>query len=204
VTVHIRLVADADAAQIQAIYAPIVEETHISFEYEVPTVEEMAKRIQSKVIKYPWLVAERADGMILGYAYAGAWRERTAYSWVTETTIYTHEAARRTGVARGLYTALFGALRTQGFCQAIAGIAQPNAASVYFHEALGFRYAGQHPKTGYKFGRWIDMAFWQLELQAPPETPAPTLETARAARLPAWRAALHLGETLIRPTESLS
>ncbi len=199
-TVHIRLATDADAVQIHAIYAPIVRETHISFEYEVPSVAEMAGRIRSKLVKYPWLVAERADGLLLGYAYAGLWRERTAYSWVIETTIYTHAEARRMGVARGLYTALFGALRVQGYCQAIAGIALPNDASRGFHEALGFAHIGSFPKVGYKFGRWIDIGFWQLELQPPPAESTPPLETALACQSPAWAEALRAGESLIRST----
>jgi phosphinothricin acetyltransferase len=197
-TTRIRPATEADAAQIQAIYAPIVQETHISFEYEVPSVEEIAGRIRGKLVKYPWLVAVRPDGLILGYAYAGQWRERTAYSWVAETTIYTHAEARRGGVARGLYTALLGALRVQGYCQAIAGVSLPNEASVRFHESMGFIYAGNFAKVGYKFGRWIDVAFWQLELQPPPVEATPPLETAAASQLPPWAEAMQAGESLIR------
>jgi phosphinothricin acetyltransferase len=204
VTVRIRLATEADATSILSIYAPIVQETHISFEYEVPSVEEMVGRIRGKLVKYPWLVAERADGLLLGYAYAGVWRERTAYSWTVETTVYIHAGSRRTGTARGLYTALFGALRVQGYCQAIAGIALPNDASVGFHEALGFQYVGNHPQVGYKFGRWIDVAFWQLELQPPPTQSTPTLETAAASQLSAWSDALRAGEALIRSAEGRS
>lgn len=199
-SIRIRLATEADAPSVLEIYAPIVQETHISFEYEVPSAAEIAGRIRGKLVKYPWLVAEREDGLILGYAYAGLWRERTAYSWTVETTIYTHAEARRTGVARGLYTALFGALRVQGYCQAIAGIALPNEASVGFHEAVGFIYTGNFEKVGYKFGRWIDVAFWQLELQPPPTASTPTLDTTVASQLPAWADALRAGEALIRST----
>lgn len=199
-SIRIRLATEADAPSVLEIYAPIVQETHISFEYEVPSAAEIAGRIRGKLVKYPWLVAEREDGLILGYAYAGLWRERTAYSWTVETTIYTHAKARRTGVARGLYTALFGALRVQGYCQAIAGIALPNEASVGFHESVGFIYTGNFEKVGYKFGRWIDVAFWQLELQPPPTVSTPTLDTTVASQLPAWAVALRAGEALSRST----
>lgn len=201
----LRLATAADAPDILDIYAPIVRETVISFEYIVPTLEEMAKRILSKTERYPWLVCER-DGRVMGYAYAGMWRERVAYSWTVESTIYVHPQAQRTGIARALYTTLFDLLRLQGFCQVMGGIALPNDASVRLHEALGFVHIGTHPRVGCKLGGWVDLGFWQLALQLPPAEPRPPLSVEAAQQLPGWQAALHAGMTRLssNPSEGSS
>jgi phosphinothricin acetyltransferase len=188
----IRLATPADAQSVLDIYAPIVRETIISFEYDVPTVEEMADRIAEKVQRYPWLVYER-DGQMMGYAYAGTWRARKAYSWVVESTIYVHPAAHRTGIARALYSTLFDLLRLQGYCQVMGGIALPNDASVVFHEALGFTPVGIYRKVGHKQDRWVDVGWWQLELDASTEAPQPPLTIDEARQLPGWAAALSAG-----------
>ncbi len=172
-----RLVTEADAPAILEIYAPIVWETVISFEYEVPSEEEMRGRIRSKLAHYPWLVMER-EGMLLGYAYAGRWRDRAAYDWTVETTVYVNVAARRGGVGRTLYGALFETLRQQGFVQAVAGVTLPNDASVGLHEAVGFAPTGITHNAGYKFGGWHGVAFFEMTLQPPPDAPSPTRELA--------------------------
>ena len=184
----IRLVTEDDAPRILEIYAPIVRETVISFEYEVPSEDEMRQRIRGKLEHgYPWLVMER-DDLLLGYAYAGRWRDRAAYDWTVETTIYVNSAARRGGVGRTLYKALFDVLRLQGFVQAVAGVTLPNDASVGLHQAVGFIPTGTTNNAGYKFGGWYGVAFFEMTLQTPPDVPEPTRDVARLVGTEAWKA----------------
>src|SRR5262245_28006350 len=130
----LRLAMASDAGQIQAIYAPIVRETAISFELEPPSVDEMQRRIAHTLDRFPWLVCER-EGTILGYAYAGEHRARPAYQWSVDVSVYVHDRVRRAGVGKALYACLFPILSWQGFCTAHAGIALPNPGSVGLHEA---------------------------------------------------------------------
>src|SRR5690606_40040690 len=129
----IRLATEQDAAQIQAIYASIVRETAISFEFDPPTVEEMRQRIRKTFERLPWLVYEDR-GAILGYVYASPHRERAAYQWSVDVSVYVRADARRSGVGRALYTSLFRLLALQGYYNAYAGISLPNPASVSLHE----------------------------------------------------------------------
>jgi L-amino acid N-acyltransferase YncA len=171
----IRTATPDDAAEVLAIYAPIVERTFISFEVEVPSVAEMAERIEKTLATHPWLVFEDEAG-VAGFVYAGAHRARPAYRWSVDVTVYIAERARRRGVGQALYQALFAILRRQGFHMAFAGIALPNAGSVGLHEALGFQPIGIYPKVGYKLGDWRDVGWWQMELQPmadPPAEPVP-------------------------------
>src|SRR5262245_16858630 len=138
----IRLATEDDAAAVQEIYAPNVLYTAISFEMEVPSVEEMRARIHKNLLTHAWLVCENGQGEIVGYVYGGKHRERTAYQWSVEVTAYISEKAQRSGVARGLYNSLFTIHRLQGYYSAFAGIALPNDASVGAHTALGFQSIG--------------------------------------------------------------
>ena len=130
---------------------------------------------------YPWLVATEGDsadapGGVIGYAYAGRFRERPAYRWVVETTIYVADVAQRQGAGRLLYEALVDTLRAQGFTQAVGVIALPNDRSITLHEAVGFRRAGVYREVGFKQGRWIDVGVWQCHLNdstVPPKEPRP-------------------------------
>ena len=133
---------------------------------------ELESRIESTLETYPWLVCER-DGWIAGYAYAARLRRRPAYQWSVEVSAYTHLDARRSGVARALYIALFEALKGQGFVNAYAGITLPNEGSVGLHEALGFEPLGVYRNVGHKHGGWHDVAWWRLAIQDPPENPEP-------------------------------
>lgn len=189
-TAIMRLATAEDAAKVLAIYAPIVRETAISFEYEVPDEGEIRKRIVSKLEHHPWLVMEDGDRM-LGYAYAGRWRDRAAYDWTVETTIYVSADARRSGIGRKLYHALFAALRLQGFVEAVAGATLPNEGSVGLHRAVGFRDMGVKRNAGYKFGRWYDVAFFERSLQPAPASPAPTKSVYELINTPAWQALLN-------------
>jgi phosphinothricin acetyltransferase len=165
----------ADAAACLDIYRPYVLDTVISFETEVPTVEQMADRISRA---HEWLVLD-ADNVVTGYAYAAQFNPRAAYRWAVETTIYLAPSVRRTGGGRMLYTELLRRLADRGFRRAFAGIAQPNEASNALHKAFGFRPVGYYPRVGWKLGAWRDVEWWQLDLLGPseneadPEPPSP-------------------------------
>lgn len=185
---HIRLATPGDAADIQAIYAPVVCDTVISFEYEEPTVAEMARRIARIMPHLPWLVWVERDGegagadRVVGYAYAGAHSERAAYQWSVDLTAYIHAEWRGRGVGKALYAALLDILRELGYVNIYAGITLPNAASVALHESIGMQPVGVYRRVGYKFGAWHDVGWWSGELQPPPDAPtAPRSLTELAA-----------------------
>ncbi|HVN83584.1 MAG TPA: arsinothricin resistance N-acetyltransferase ArsN1 family B [Candidatus Binatia bacterium] len=192
----IRLAAADDAAAIQAIYAPIVRDTAISFEVDPPSVDEMRRRIDKTIVRWPWLVCER-DGEVCGYVYASQHRERAAYRWSVDVTVYIHERARRCGVGRALYTSLFKLLALQGYANAYAGITLPNAGSVGLHERLGFTPVGVYRTVGYKLGAWHDVGWWQLGVQAAATAPEPPLDLAAGQRLRDWGRAIAAGESLL-------
>ena len=173
--VALRLADPGDAGAIAAIYAPHVLAGIASFEVDVPDAAAVAGRMTAGGGLYPWIVAtEPGTGTILGYAHAGRFREREAYRWMAETTVYLAEAAQRRGIGRWLYEALLATLRRQGFTQAVGAIALPNPASVALHEAVGFRRAGVLRGAGYKRGGWINVGYWQRELApagSPPDEP---------------------------------
>ena len=154
-----------DAAAIAAIYAPVVRDTPISFELEPPDAAAMRQRVLDTLERRPWLVCER-EGEVVGYAYAASHRERAAYQWCVETSVYIAESARRQGVGRALYAALLPLLARQGYVHAYAGITLPNPASVGLHEALGFRPIGVYKAIGFKLGAWHDVGWWDLTLPA--------------------------------------
>ena len=168
----IRTARDDDAAAIHAIYAPSVTAGVATFETELPGVEAMRERIRSRLQHYPWLVWEEA-GEVLAYAYAGRFRERAAYDWIAETSIYVRADAHRRGIARKLYGVLLDVMRRQGINQAVGVITLPGAASVAMHESMGFSAAGVWRQCGYKLGQWWDVGVWQKQLQAPAAMPLP-------------------------------
>lgn len=165
-----RLATVDDAPAIAAIYAPYVRDTIVSFETAAPDAVEIAARIERIGGQYPWLAAS-ADGRLVGYAYACENRSRLAYRWSVDVAVYLDPAAQRQGVGSALYRKLFALLRAQGYVNAFAGIALPNAASVKLHEAMGFRLIGIYRNVGYKLGAWRDVGWWQLALSEPPQAP---------------------------------
>lgn len=168
----IRAAVPEDAAAIAAIYAPHVLVGTVSFETVAPDSRQMRARMAASAGLYPWMVATVGDGGgVLAFAYATRFREREAYRFVCETTIYVADAAQRQGAGRLLYEALIDTLRAQGFTQAIGVIALPNDSSIKLHEAVGFRRAGMYREVGYKNGRWIDVGHWQCALNEPSTPP---------------------------------
>ncbi|MEM7701617.1 MAG: arsinothricin resistance N-acetyltransferase ArsN1 family B [Pseudomonadota bacterium] len=152
-----------DAEAIQAIYAPIVETTTVSFEEVAPSVEEIAERIAVTSAHYPFLVATR-DEQVIGYAYASQHRTRAAYRASVDVAVYVSAIARGCGVGRALYAELLPLAAQHGYHAAFAGIALPNPSSVALHEAAGFEPVGVYREVGRKFGRWLDVGWWQKRL----------------------------------------
>lgn len=158
---NIRLANPSDAKSLLAIYAPYIERTSITFETEVPSVEAFGQRIAGYLASWPWLVCE-VDGQVAGYAYASRYRERVAYQWSVECSVYVHDNFLRSGIARALYTTLFEILRRQGFRNLYAVINLPNERSVAFHESCGFAYFATYEQVGYKLGLWKNVGWWRL------------------------------------------
>ncbi|WUR16062.1 arsinothricin resistance N-acetyltransferase ArsN1 family B [[Empedobacter] haloabium] len=166
--IAIRPAIAADAARICAIYNPYVEASTITFEEAPVSAAEMAGRIDAvHADGLPWLVLCR-DGEVIGYAYATRWRARPAYRYAVESTVYLAEGAAGTGHGERLYRHLLDALGALGLHTVIGGIAQPNVRSVALHERLGFTKVAHFAEVGFKLGRWVDVAYWQLVLPAGP------------------------------------
>lgn len=166
----LRIARSEDADALLAIYAPYVERTAITFEYEVPTLNEFRERIRHTLARYPYLVLEK-KGAILGYAYASPFKPRAAYSWDTELSIYLDQEKRGKGYGALLYKSLEFALKMQGILNLNACIAYPpkedeylTRGSVRFHKHMGFSKAGHFHKCGYKFDRWYDMVWMEKSI----------------------------------------
>ena len=185
----LRLATVADAAAVAEIYRPAVAERATSFELTPPDAAEMARRIERTLARTPWLVCER-DGAVVGFAYASPHRERPAYQWSVEVSVYIAAAAHRGGVARALYTALFAILALQGFRTALAGVTLPNPPSVRLHEAVGFTQLGVFRNIGYKLGQWHDVAWFERPLAEPTVDPPEPRPLPEVLGEPAFAAAL--------------
>jgi phosphinothricin acetyltransferase len=159
---RIRAATPSDAAAVAAIYNWYIANTVITFEVDPVSEDEMARRIAGVLANHEWLVLERA-GELLGYAYAGRFRERAAYGKATESTIYLRHGLEGKGLGGPLYSELIRRTFARGYRHLIGAIALPNDPSVRLHERLGFVPAGRLTRIGYKFDRWIDVGNWQLE-----------------------------------------
>jgi L-amino acid N-acyltransferase YncA len=188
----IRLATPADAPDVARIYAGPVQETAISFELVPPTPDEMAARIEASLKVAPWLVFAPA-GRATGYAYATRHRERAAYQWSVDVSVYIDPDHRRRGVGRALYESLLALLKLQGFYAAHAGITLPNPGSVGLHESLGFEPVGVYRAVGFKQGAWHDVGWWQLVLRERAGTPQAPRPLAEALTDPGFAPALQTG-----------
>ncbi len=167
----IRIASEKDVGGILKIYAPYIENTSFTFETEVPSERDFLERIKTCLLNWPWLVCE-IDGRIAGYAYAARYRERIAYQWSVESSVYIHDDFQRVGIARALYSALLAILKTQGFRNVYAVINLPNDKSVAFHESCGFEYFATYEKVGYKLGQWKNVGWWRLIINEFGDAPA--------------------------------
>ena len=161
----------ADARGILDLYEPYVLETNITFETMLPNLDEMEHRIQ-EYSKLGFLVCEQA-GIIIGYAYASKHRERAAYQWCCEVSVYVHENHHGQQIASKLYSDLIAILRSCGYVNAYAVITLPNSKSVKFHESMGFQPVGIYKSIGFKLGQWCDVGWWGLKIYEPSGNPEP-------------------------------
>lgn len=167
---HIRCAREDDAREFLRIYAYYVVHTAVTFDWETPGEEEFRKKIRQTLKRYPFLAAEE-DGEILGYAYAGPFKDRAAYDWSVETSIYVSKDQQGKGIGRALYQALEERLTAQGIQNAYACISYTDTedetltnASMRFHRRMGYQLCGTFRKCGYKFGRWYDMIWMEKML----------------------------------------
>lgn len=173
--ITVRLADESDAAAVVELYNWYVTHSTATFQYDPSTLEEMQQNIRGVLARAPFLVAEDAQGRLCGYACAHPLHPRAAYGWCVETTIYCDPHCMGQGVGGKLYRPLLAMLKAQGYRAAAALVTHPNPESEAFHKALGFHKAGVQPRSGYKFGRWLDVQTWWLDLCATPneEEPAP-------------------------------
>lgn len=159
----IRLATQADIPAILAVYAPYVENTTYTFEYDVPTLDAFTARFAAITAQFPWLVWEQ-DGKVLGYAYGSAPFERAAYGWCAEVSIYLAPEIQGIGIGRKLYAALEAFLKLQGYKIIFSLITAENSGSLVFHTRLGYSVCGNFPDCGLKFGRWLGVTWMKKEL----------------------------------------
>lgn len=159
-----------DAERLVQIYAPYVKDTAVSFEYDVPTVDEFRKRIEKISAKYPYIVCVK-DDVIVGYAYAGSYSPRAAYAWTVTTSIYVDASCRRQGIGSLLYKELEKRLKERGIINLLAGIAYCDTEDEYlthdsckFHKKEGYREVARMDTVGKKFDRWYDLVWMQKKI----------------------------------------
>ena len=165
-----RLARPEDARAVLEIYAPYIRNTNITFEYEVPSLSEFRDRMAGIMEGYPYLICE-IDGIAAGYAYAHRYKERAAYQWDAELSVYLREGCERRGIGQAFYTALMEILKEQHVRNVYGIVTSPNPPSEALHAAMGFRLAGVSLKTGYKLGKWIDVSCFERPLGDPDSPP---------------------------------
>ena len=168
----IRPALSTDTSSILDIYAPYILNTTVSFETSVPTIKDFSERIIANEESWPWLVYE-SEGVIAGYAYASKHRERAAYQWCVETSVYLDDRFQQKGIATKLYQTLFAILKYQGCRNVYAGITLPNEKSVHFHEKMGFKKIADYKNIGYKFNGWHTVRWYELQLNDYTDSPTP-------------------------------
>ena len=172
----IRPATPDDAADCLDVYGPFVDDTAVSFEQERPSQADYARRIERVSRTHAFLVAEERS-KVVGFAYAGVHRERHAYRWATEVSVYLGPEHRGRGLGRALYEPLFALLQEQGYRMLLAGVTLPNPASVGLHQSLGFEDVGVYRRIGWKVGSWHDVMWLARQLGSiaaePDEPPSP-------------------------------
>lgn len=168
--IKLRLASSEDADGVLSIYTPYVEETNVTFDYDVDEAKVFCQKIDEMLTEYPWIIAEH-EGKIIGYAYAKKHRDRVAYNWCSESSIYVHQDFQGKGLAKLLYEALLEILETQNMINVYAGIAQPNESSTMFHIKMGFTPVGVYKRVGFKNNQWHDVLWVHKTLIKHVETP---------------------------------
>jgi len=178
--VELRKASTQDAEQLLEIYGPYITDTAYTFETELPSVEEFQGRMNKYMARYPWIVAVEGE-QIKGYVYASLHRDREAYQWTCECSVYLREEWKGKGLGKLLYDGLFELLKMQGFRNVYAGITKPNDASERMHQKCGFEEFAVYENVGMKFDVWHHVGWWKLRLNEydpspPPPTDFPRLE----------------------------
>lgn len=175
----IRTATEADARRLLEIYGHYVKNTAITYEYDVPTLENFQQRIRNTLQQYPYLVAEE-EGKILGYAYAGRFHPRKSFDWAVEATVYVDKDARGRGIGKKLYEKLEECLCKQNYVNLMVSIAYPaqedeylTKNSVEFHSHMGYILCAHFHRCAYKFGRWYDLVWMEKCLCNHPKKPLP-------------------------------
>lgn len=161
----------SDAEELLSIYRPYVTDTAITFEYEVPSVEEFKNRIKETLEGYPYIVCEYKD-KIVGYAYAHRYGERAAFQWDVELSIYLDMNYKSLGIGKILYNKVIEILKLQNVQNIYACITSANDKSIKFHEKMGFEFIGIFKDTGYKFDKWYDITWFGMRVKDKNENPA--------------------------------
>ena len=190
----IRPATEQDVPEILAIYAPYVENSTATFEYDVPCRRSFLQRFYDITAQYPWLVWEE-DGKILGYAYASAPYSRAAFSWCAEPSIYLRPDVKGKGIGTKLYAVLEEILRLQGYRVLYALITSENTESIDFHRKNGYKFQAEFPDCGFKFQRWLGLTWMEKRIkivQSPSAFPCP------------WRSIVQDAETFSNILDSLS
>lgn len=172
---EIRLATIEDAKQVLEIYSNYVINTATSFETDVPSEQEMQSRIASCLQKYPWIVCV-INERIAGYVYSSKHREREAYQWSCESSVYVDDDFQGRGIGKKLYQLLFQILKLQGFRNVYAGITMPNEASINLHEKCGFKHFATYENIGYKLGKWHTVKWWKLQINNYDLNPPPPIK----------------------------
>ena len=185
-SIVLRPVRESDVPALLAIYSQYIE-TNITFEYDLPSEEEFLHRIREVTAVYPWLVCEKY-GRTVGYAYAHLYKERAAYAWDVELSVYTSREAEGMGIGRRLYGALLALLALQGVYTAYGRVTCPNEKSERLHEVMGFHKVGEEHGTGFKNGIWMDLTVYEKILSPHdgnprPITPLSVLDPAEVERI---------------------
>ena len=172
-TITLRDATPEDAAAVAELYNWYVTHSTATFQYDLCTEEFQRENIAYVQQRAPFLVAVNAAGKLCGFACAHPWHSRTAYAWDVELTVYCAHDCVGQGVGGRLYKALLDGVRQRGYCNAVALVTGQNKESCAFHKALGFKKIGVEPRTGYKFGQWLDLAYWWMDLRPGQEPPEP-------------------------------
>lgn len=159
----IKIATPDDAERLVEIYSYYVENTTVTFEYDVPTVEEFRQRIENTLKMFPYLVAED-NGLIIGYCYASPFKTRKAYGWSVETSIYVDKDSHSKGIGTLLYNKLEEYLKKQNIINTNAGISYPNDDSEAFHKKSGYKKVAHFEKVGYKLGKWVDVIWMEKSI----------------------------------------
>lgn len=180
--IQIRTASSDDAKALLEIYTPYVEKTAITFEYDIPTLQEFENRINRTLKNYPYLVAEQ-NGELLGYAYTGPFVGRAAYGWSAEVSIYLKKTKRKMGIGRRLYDALEQISKAQNILNLNACIGYTETEdehltnnSMEFHAHMGYTLVGRFHNSGYKFGRWYDMIWMEKLIGEHSDNPLPVVD----------------------------